>query len=94
MAYAQPVRLSTKSHRARKAARAGTSGSALIDVLASLHPVQHVRAGLLHGVMAAQQGERLGQQGLVGQVGLAEQPAQPGVGRGLHRPGLATERSA
>ena len=48
-----------------------------------VHPVQHVRAGLLHGVMAAQQGERLGQQGLVGQVRLVEQPAQPRVRRGL-----------
>jgi hypothetical protein len=35
--------------------------------------------------MAAQQGKRLGQQRLVGQVGLAEQPVQPRVGRGLHR---------
>ena len=31
---AQPVRFSTKSHSARKAARAGMSGSALIEALA------------------------------------------------------------
>ncbi len=35
--------------------------------------------GLLHGLVTAQQRQRLIQQGLIGQVGLGQQPAQPGV---------------
>ena len=82
----QAERVATMSAKSSSASRTGPSGSTVSSALASCGPGDDVGAGLVHRRVRAQQGERLGVQAVVGEVGV-EQLEQPGVLRAGRRAG-------